>query len=409
MKFHAPGREQKSSTMRKMSKEEKHEHAQPQTKKSSPKKRRRRIILLSIVVILIAFRLVLPYIVLHYVNKKLSQLKEYYGHVDDINIAIIRGAYVIKGLKLDRIETDKKDSIPFFSSPTIDLSVQWSALFKGSVVGEIYVDAPVLNFVKGKHKEEDVKADTADFRWIIKKLMPLKVNHFEITRGQIHYIDNTRSPALDVFMRDVQAVATNLSNVNDSNTVLPARLVASGHVYDGDFKMNVSFDALNKVPTFDMNAELTTMDLTQVNPMLRAYGNFEVQQGRFGLYTEFAAKQGQFGGYVKPVIKDMKVRQLEGDAKQVLWEMLIGSAAKLLENKSEEQVATKVEINGRFDDPSINLWAAVSYVLRNAFVHALKPSIDNSINIKHLEENRDKTVLEKIFGSKKKIKDKNKK
>lgn len=384
-------------------------------KKKDPRRKKKiRTILVSIIVLLIIFRLFLPYIVLHYVNKKLGELKEYYGHVEDIDIALLRGAYIIKDIELVKIGNDQgeKDTIPFFRSNAIDLSVQWKAIFKGSIVGEIYVEDPVLNFVKGKHKNEDAKADTADFRQLIKDLMPLTVNHFEISNGEIHYIDQFSSPKVDVALKELAVVANNLSNVNDSTKLLPAHADATGKAYEGDFKLKVDFDALQKTPTFDMSAEITHVNLVLLNDFLRAYGNFDVKKGDFGLYTEFAGKEGGFGGYVKPVLKDLDIVQWtkeEGNFKQILWETLVGSAAELLQNQNKEQLASKVNIKGRFDDPSINLWRAISYVLRNAFVHALKPTIDNSISIKKLDDAKDKTFLEKIFGSGKSKKKKNKK
>ncbi|MBL7920163.1 MAG: DUF748 domain-containing protein [Bacteroidia bacterium] len=376
-------------------------------KKDASKRKKWKIVLISIVAVLIIFRIFLPFIVLHYVNKKLSELKEYYGHVEDIDIALLRGAYVINDIKLVKIGNDQgeKDTIPFFRSREIDLSVQWKAIFKGAIVGEIYVEDPVLNFVKGKHKDEDAKADTADFKQLIKDIMPLTVNRFEIHNGQIHYIDPVSKPRLDVAMKDLEVVAENLSNVNDSTKKLPARAIATGKAYEGNFKLKVDFDALQKTPTFDMSAEIINVNLVLLNDFLRAYGNFDVKKGNFGLYTEFAGKEGGFGGYVKPILKDLDIVQWnkeEGDFKQILWETLIGSAAAILENKSKDQLATKVEIKGKFDSPDINLWRAISYVLRNAFVHALKPSIDNTININKLDDSKDKTFLEKIFGGRKK-------
>ncbi|MCD6065823.1 MAG: hypothetical protein K0S33_649 [Bacteroidetes bacterium] len=378
------------------------------------KRKRLRNILISVVVLLIILRLCLPYIVLRYVNKKLGELKEYYGHVEDIDIALIRGAYVIKDIKLEKIGNDQgtKDTIPFFKCPVIDLSVEWKAIFKGSIVGEIYVEDPVLNFVKGKHKGEDAKADTADFRQLIRDLMPLTVNHFEIARGEIHYIDPFSSPRLDVAIKELDIVATNLTNANDSTKLLPAHAVATARGYGGSFHLKVDFDALNKTPTFDMSAELTDLNLTQLNDFLRAYGNFDVKKGSLSVYTEFAAKEGGFGGYVKPVLKDLDIVQWnkeEGDFKQILWETLIGSTAEILENRKEDQLATKVNVNGRFDDPNINIWRAISFVLRNAFVHALKPSVDNTISINRLDDAKDKTFLEKIFGNKDKDKKEKKK
>lgn len=371
-----------------------------------PHKKRKKwlIALLILVVILVVARIILPYFVLKYVNKTLSELKEYKGHVEDIDIALIRGAYQIIDIRIDKIDSvsNKVDTIPFFKSPQIDLSVQWNAIFKGAIVGEIYVTDPVLNFVKGKHKNEDVKADTADFRTTIDKLMPLTINHFEIENGQIHYIDKYSSPHVDIAMTHLEIKADNLSNVNDSAKLLPAKLIASGDVYEGRFDLNVDFNAFEKQPTFDLNAGLKNIQMVPLNDFFKAYANFKVEQGNLGLYTEFAAKKGNFKGYVKPIIKDIKIKR-EGDFLDIVWENTVAGAATILENRKKEQLATKVPIEGKFENAETDLWTAVTYVLRNAFVYALKPTIDNEINIWKVEqEDKDKTLLQKIFGKKNK-------
>lgn len=369
------------------------------------RKKRRRIILLSIIAALVIFRLILPYIVLNYVNKTLANIDQYYGHVEDIDLALIRGAYMINDIKIEKKDSlGHPDSIPFFTSPKIDLSIEWKAIFKGRIVGEIYVENPVLNFVNGKHKGEDVKQDTADFRKVIKDLMPLTVNHFEISDGQIHYMDKFSSPQLDVSLKEIQAVAANLSNVNDSAKLLPARLEATGNAYDGHFELNVDFDALSRVPTFDMNATIRGVNMVKLNDFFKAYGNFDLKKGNFGLYAEAAAKDSKFSGYVKPVIKDLDIVQFdkeEGNVGQILYEALIGSVAEIFQNQRKEQLASKIPFEGRFDDPNVNLWDAISYVLRNAFVRALRPSIDNTINIGAVgNTEKHETFLQKVFGKK---------
>jgi hypothetical protein len=183
--------------------------------------------------------------------------------------------------------------------------------------------------------------------------------------------------------------------------VLPATLKGSGEAYDGKFSLNVKFDGLAKVPTFDLNTEIKDLNLVLLNDMLREYGNFDVKKGTFSMYGEFAAKDNKFGGYVKPFVSDLDVVQWnkeEGNLAQIAWESLIGTAAELLQNQRKDQLATKIPINGTFDNTHVNKWRAISYVLRNAFLRALRPSLDNSININDLKGEEKKTFLEKVFG-----------
>jgi hypothetical protein len=374
------------------------------TPEKKAKKRRRRKILLGILLLLVIVRLALPWIVLKYVNHVLADIEQYEGKVGDIDIALFRGAYVIRDIRLDKKAEmgQKMDTIPFFTAKEIDLSVEWRSIFKGSFVGEIEVAKPVVNFVKEKHRGEDVKADTADFQDVIKDLMPLTVNRFQITDGQIHYLDPTRQPRIDVAMKHIEAVATNLSNVNDSSKLLPATLEATGEAYEGKFKLDLDFDALQKQPTFDLNLSVSHVNLPLLNAFFQAYGRFDVEKGDFGLYAEFAGKNGAFTGYVKPILKDIQIVQLnreEGSGVQILWESVIGGVTKVFQNQRKQQVATKIPIQGKFENPRTGLWNALAYVFQNAFVHALQPSIDDSIGIGDVEAGSSRpNFLQKVFS-----------
>jgi len=381
------------------------QHTNPETRRR--RKKKRGIILLSILAVLIGFRLVLPYIVLRYVNHTLSTIEQYQGHVEDIDLALIRGAYIIKGIRIDKkdAQTGKADTVPFFTARELDLSVEWRAIFKGSIVGEITVESPVLNFVKDKHQGEDVQQDTADFRDVVRDLMPLTINRFDIHNGQIHFVDPTRQPRIDVALTDLNVHASNLSNVNDSQKPLPARIAAKGKAYAGVFSLDLDLDLLQEQPAFDLNAGISNVDMVQLNPFFKAYGQFDVRRGTFGLYSEFAAKNGNFKGYVKPILKDLDIVQLnreEGNPAQILWESVIGGVAEIFQNQRKEQFATKLPIEGKFEKPDIGLWNAVVYVLKNAFVNALKPSVDNSIDLGQVADTEKQGMFGKLFGKDKK-------
>lgn len=362
-------------------------------------------ILLIILGILIIVRLILPSVVLHYANKTLAGMNGYYGHIEDIDIALIRGAYKIDSIYLNKVDTITQKQTSFFSASEIDLSVEWKALFHGSIVGELIFEKPILKFSKDKVEPKDLRNDSTDFRKLLDDFMPLRVNRFEVNHGQIQYIDQFSSPQVDVTMTDVNVLALNLKNSYDSAVLLPATVQADADIYEGTLDFKLKLNPLADQPTFDMNAELKNTNLVLLNDFFQAYANLDVNKGTFGMYAEVAAKQSAFTGYVKPIVQGLDVYGPEDKKDNIfrkIWEGLAGGASEVLENQPKDQFATKIPFEGRLDDPKANIWVTITNVLQNAFINALQPSIDNDINIGSVEKKKKekKTLLQKVFGKK---------
>jgi Domain of Unknown Function (DUF748) len=360
-------------------------------------------IILVVVALLVVIRLILPYVVLHYANKTLASMDGYYGHIEDIDLAIIRGAYKIDSIYLNKTDSATQKQSPFFSASSIDLSVEWKSLFKGSIVGELYFEKPEIKFTKEKVEPEDLRNDSTDFRKLLEDFMPLEVNRFEITNGKIQYLDSISSPKVDISMTNVYLTALNLRNSYDSSTLLPASVMANANVYEGDFIFNMKINPLAEEPTFDMNADLKNTNLVLLNDFFQAYAKIDVNKGRFGMYTEVASKEGKFTGYVKPIIKDLDIvgkEDRDDNLFRKIWEGLMGAVGEVFENQPKDQVATKIPFEGRLDNPDTNLWITIINILQNAFIQAIQPSIDNEISIGSVDAKAEEkeTLLEKVFG-----------
>jgi hypothetical protein len=369
------------------------------------KRRSRVFTALSIIVVLIvAVRLALPYVILHYANQTLAEMDGYNGHIEDIDLAIIRGAYKIDSIYINHVDSVTQKETPFLSASLIDLSVEWRSLLKGSLVGEVVVDRPVMRFTKEKVEPKQVQKDTADFRHVLDELMPLKINRLEFKNGRLQYVDNTSKPKVNISMTDVEVLALNLRNSYDSAAVLPATINAQATVYDGRLDMKMKLNPLAETPTFDMNAEWRHTNLVKLNDFFQAYAKIDVNTGTFGLYTEIAAKEGSFTGYVKPLLVDVDVLGHEDRKDNILrkaWESISGTVSEIFENQSKETFATKIPLRGRLDNPKANIFFAITQVLENAFVNALQPSIDQQINLTAVDKEQQKQkkgFLEKVFG-----------
>ena len=124
------------------------------------------------------------------------------------------------------------------------------------------------------------------------------------------------------------------------------------------------------------------------------------------MYAEAAANEGKFTGYVKPIIKDLDVLGMEDRGDNIfrkMWEGFVGGIGQVFKNQDKDQVATKVSFQGEFDQPNTDVWSAVINILRNAFIQAIQPAIDNEINISVVAvEEKEPTFLQKVFGKKEK-------
>jgi hypothetical protein len=349
-------------------------------------RRRRRlwIILGSILLALIIFRLLLPSIVKRYVNKTLANLDGYYGYVEDIDIHLIRGAYAINGINIQKVESEIKT--PFFSAPTIDLSVEWKALWKGEIVGEIVAIKPKLIFAKGPGNEGVQTGAENDWIQTVKDLIPLRINRLEVQNGLIAYVDNYASPKIDIQLNEFQGVATNLTNASDINDPLPSNVsIRSRSTGNGKLNLTMRMNPLKEIPDMDMNFKFEDANLPALNDFLKAYANVDAERGRFSLFAEAALIDSKLNGYFKPLITDLKVldwqKETEGFFHKI-WEGIVGLGGEILENQSKDQFGSRVPVSGTIKDSKVGVWPAIFSVFGNAFVVPLQRRIDETVKVK---------------------------
>jgi hypothetical protein len=330
---------------------------------------------------LIAARAYAPIAVQRYVNRVLDRAKGYHGQIGDVDLALLRGAYQIEDV--DIVKTGGKAPVPLLRSPLVDLSIEWRALFDGNLVGEIWFASPELNFVSGPPSQQQSGVET-DWRDIVRDLFPFKINRVTVRNGSIHWRSFSSDPPFDVYLRDVNLIARNLTNAAD----LPEKRVASLNftatpMNAGRVQARVKIDPYADLPTFDLDGQVRGVALKHFNRLFRAYAKVDVERGWLRLYTELKSDNGRFQGYVKPFFEDVDVLSTEEVEKQsifaTIWEAIVGSTAEAFEDQDEDRVATRIPITGRVDSPDVGFFRTLAGVLRNAFLDAFVPALENSV------------------------------
>lgn len=342
-----------------------------------------RIVILTIIALLVIGRLVMPYAVKHYVNRKLQQLPGYGGSIGDVDIHLYRGAYSIHDV--DIFKKTNSVPIPFVAAERVDFSVQWKELRNRALVAEVQLDRAQLNFAKGETKEQDQTHIDRSWVDVVQDLFPFKINRFEIRNSQIHYVDLARKPKIDVAVTNLHIVCHNITNSRNLTNELPTPFEVTGtSIGGGELRVSGAANPFTKSPRFDVDARIEGVDLTALNDFLRAYAKFDVKRGRLDFYTEMAAADGKFKGYVKPLVHDLDIVDLSDNAKQPLklfWESFVAGVMKVFKNQPKDQFAAKMPIEGDIDKLNTGLLETLASVLRNAFFKALSPQVDENIDL----------------------------
>lgn len=120
-----------------------------------------------------------------------------------------------------------------------------------------------------------------------------------------------------------------------------------------------------------------------LNDLLRAYGNFDVVDGTFSLYSEISVGEKRIDGYFKPLFEGVDVYDKRQDKEvgifKKMYEGIVGGLSSLLENRPREEVATRIDISDPLDDPETSTLEAVLLLIENGFFNAILPGFEREV------------------------------
>ncbi|HPJ97636.1 MAG TPA: DUF748 domain-containing protein [Syntrophales bacterium] len=211
----------------------------------------------------------------------------------------------------------------------------------------------------------------------------IRADQLKLTGCTLGMVNKAARKPYRLFLTDADFRMNNFSNQISQG---PAEALLTGKFMgSGITTVSGNFRPRKDGPDWDLNLKIQDTQLTAMNDLLRSYGNFDVSAGRFSLISELNVKNNTISGYVKPFFKDVNVYGGRKDKAQGIFhqlrEMVIGGAAKLLENRSRQEVATKADIRGSLENPETSTWQIVVELVKNAFFRALLPGFEKEGNV----------------------------
>ena len=352
-----------------------------ETKKRSRFKKKRYTVPIIILILLIAFRLYLPTLVKNNINKVLANIPGYYGQVEDVDISLWRGAYVLNGLYLNKGTAESQ--IPFLNFPKSDISIEWKSLLRGKIVSEIVMNSPEVIYVFEDQKETEGDADADDWTKALTDIVPIDINHFEVHDGKVAFVQLTANPNIDLQINKLELTADNLRNVVEKERILPSPIRASGvSIGKGKVSLEGNMNLVKEIPDMDLSFSLQDAEVTALNDFTRYYAGIDFEAGTFGVFSEVAIADGHLVGYIKPLLTDTKLIGKEDGFLGVLWEGFVGFFKFILKNQGTDTLATKVPIEGDLNNVEAGIWPTVFNIFENAWIKAFTGEVDDDIEFK---------------------------
>lgn len=352
-------------------------------KKRSVYKKKRFTLPIIIFVLLLALRIYLPTLVKNNLNKILADIPGYYGQVEDVDISLIRGAYVINGMYLNK--GSAKTQVPFLNFPKSDISIEWKSLFNVKIVSEIIMTNPevIYIFEDQKTPTKGETADVDDWTKALTEIVPIDINHFEVHNGKVAFVQLQADPDIDLYINNIGLTADNLRNVKAQGRTLPSPFHATGITFgNGQMTLDGNLNLIKEIPDMDLEFALKGSDATALNDMTRHYAGIDFEKGTFELYSELAIADGYLKGYIKPLLTDTKLIGKEDGVLGVLWEGFVGFFKFVLKNQRTDTLATKVPIEGDLNNLETGTWPTVINIFENAWIKAFKGEVDDDVDFK---------------------------
>ena len=349
--------------------------------------------LLFFLALCVAFRIALPFGLKWYINKTLNQIPGYYGYVENVHVALWRGAYRIDGGKLLKTNASRRE--PFFASDQIDIAVDWRALFHRRLLAKIELLRPELQFIERASKAASQTNIDESWQDKVRNLVPLDINRLSATDGVLRYKKETSHPVVDLYFQNVEFEAENLSNATGEGERLPSRLKLTALLLkSGETFLAAKLNPLTEPMEADIKTSIKNLNLTELNDFSDAYGHFTFSGGKFDATLELAASKSRYEGYVKTLLKKVEIlgkksdnssAKKDADLGHLVWEGIVAAVVDIFKNGSKDQFAARIPLTGSRDQMKIKTWEALFSILQNGFVKAFDAKFEDSVHFSKVE------------------------
>ncbi len=136
-------------------------------------------------------------------------------------------------------------------------------------------------------------------------------------------------------------------------------------------------DPLAKKLTFAGQGRLQGLRLAELGELIGSKSDVAPDRGTLDMSLRFRAEDGRLSGGIRPILKGAGMRASKPGLGPKLKSLIADASLNIFKDDvpGRKAVATTIPIEGRVDDPNLQLLPTILGVVRNAFVRGLSDSL----------------------------------
>lgn len=307
-------------------------------------------------------------------HRALSSIPGWQADASDAHLSFFPLVYTVTRVHL--VPEDK--TLPIFYVERLDTGVFWGDLLRGHLNGWANVDHLKMTFFLIPIVIPDIAA-------MLRQVMPIAIERMQLKNGEITVAlrhsrsDDPEKPegvGPQLWFHDLEATAEGLATRPELEHHATTLALRSTMAHSATLSAFVTVDLLSPdAITFSGQLQLVGLHLSDLDSVLEATG-LKIS-GTFDLLARFGCDHGKLVGGLQPVLKNGAVQAIGPDLGKKLEAALGDMGVELLSDRvpGRNAVSTIIPIHGNLNKPKLDVWTAVSGVLRNAFVVGLRETL----------------------------------
>lgn len=307
-------------------------------------------------------------------HRALSSIPGWQADTSDAHISFFPLVYTVSRVHL--VPEDK--SLPIFYVERLDTGVFWGDLLRGHLNAWANLEHLKMTFFLIPIVIPDIAA-------MLRQVMPIAIQRLQLKNGEITVAlrhsrsDDPEKPegvGPQLWFHDLEATGEGLATRPELEHHATTLALRSTVAHSGTVSAFVTVDLLSPdALTFSGQLQLVGLHLSDLDSVLQPTG-LKIS-GTFDLIARFGCDHGKLVGGLQPVLKNGAVKALSPDLGKQLEAALGDSAVELLSDRvpGRNAVSTIIPIHGTLNKPKLDVWTAVTGVLRNAFVVGLRETL----------------------------------